>query len=440
MDLTSASTERSALSCLFRSRDSWLSVADTLTPDDFSFPLHKSLWHSACILHEKKLVPDPVSISDKLGELAQKELESVGGWSYIQDLLDTPISPSNVTELAKELRQLTFRRKTLSAGTQIQKLATQAPTVEEMLGKAQVALDEVSASTDEGVVRIGFDLALNVQKKIESANLIPGLSSGFNKLDLYLQGFQPGELYVLAARKKTGKSVTLLTWARNLALRQSIPILYISTEHHHKLDQLRLLSMEAEVSFNLLNSGMVKNQPAQMERVIEAINRIEEAPFHFKYLPSFNLEKIKRMARKFIRLEGVRLVFFDLIKTPQGANAQKEWQELGTLAYGLKELAGEEGVPLVSAVQFNREGASAQRLQEDLDSDYFAGSDRIAQALTVAFALRKPYTDELKDLGYTEEGVRILQVTDNRLGPAGYKGVLQFEASTLNLRELTRLA
>lgn len=440
MDLTSASTERSALSCLFRSRDSWLSVADTLGPDDFSFPLHKSLWHSACILHEKKLVPDPVSISDKLGESAQKELENVGGWSYIQDLLDTPISPSNVSELAKELRALTFRRKTLSAGTQIQKLATQAPTVEEMLGKAQVALDEVSASTDEGVVRIGFDLALNVQKKIENANLIPGLSSGFNKLDLYLQGFQPGELYVLAARKKTGKSVTLLTWARNLALRQSIPVLYISTEHHHKLDQLRLLSMEAEVSFNLLNSGMVKNQPTQMERVIEAVDRIEAAPFHFKYLPSFNLEKIKRMARKYIRLEGVRLVFFDLIKTPQGANAQKEWQELGTLAYGLKELAGEEEVPIVSAVQFNREGASAQRLGEDLDSDYFAGSDRIAQALTVAFALRKPYTDELKDLGYTEEGVRILQVIDNRLGPAGYKGVLQFEASTLNLRELTRLA
>jgi hypothetical protein len=91
-------------------------------------------------------------------------------------------------------------------------------------------------------------------------------------------------------------------------------------------------------------------------------------------------------------------------------------------------------------VQFNREGATAQRLNEDLDSDYFAGSDRIAQALTVAFALRRPYKDELEGLGFTEEGVRILQVTDNRLGPSGYKGLLQFEASTLNLRELQRIA
>lgn len=440
MDLSSASTERSTLSCLFRSREAWLSVADNLADEDFSFPLHKQLYHAVCICHEKKLTIDPVVLSDKLGDFAQKELENVGGWTYLKDLFDTPISPANVGELAKQLRELTLRRKTADAGTQIQKLATTEADIDQMLGKAQVAVDGISAEANEGVVRIGDDLAWNLQRKIECATLVPGLASGFPKLDLYCQGFQPGELYVLAARKKTGKSVTLLTWARNLALKQSVPILYISTEHQHSLDQLRLLSMESEVSFNLLNSGMVKNQPAMMERVTEAVGRIEGAPFHFKYLPSFALDKIKRMARKYIRLEGVQAIFFDLIKMPQGQNQAKEWQELGTLAYGLKELAGEEGVPLVSAVQFNREGANAQRLETELDSDYFAGSDRIAQALTVAFALRRPYKDELTDMGFTEEGVRILQITDNRLGPSGYKAALQFEPSTLNLRELQRIA
>jgi len=440
LDLTSASTERSVLSCLFRSRDAWITVSDILSEEDFSFPLHRQLYHAVCIGHEKRLTLDPVVLSDKLGEHAQKELENVGGWAYLKDLFDHPISPSNVGELVRELRELTLRRKTAAAGVEIQKLASNERDIDQMLGKAQVAVDQISAQADEGVVRIGSDLAWNVQQKIEHATLVPGLPTGFRALDLYLQGFQSGELYVLGARKKTGKSVTLLTMARNLALKNQTPILYISTEHHHKLDQLRLLSMEAEVSFNLLNSGMVKDQPAMMDRVTEAVGRIEDAPFHFKYLPSFGLDKIKRMARKYIRLEGVKVVFFDLIKMPQGQNQAKEWQELGVLAYGLKELAGEEGIPVISAVQVNREGANAQRLQEDLDSDYFAGSDRIGQAMTVGFTLRRPYTNELQDLGFTEEGVRILQVTDNRLGPAGYKGILQFEASTLNLRELQRLA
>src|SRR5262249_14123730 len=159
--------------------------------------------------------------------------------------------------------------------------ATDERALDSMLSKAQVEVDNISATMDEGVVRIGADLALNLQRKIEGATHVPGLSSGFGKLDLYLQGLQAGELYVLGARKKCGKSVTLLTWARNLALKQNVPVLYVSTEHHHRLDQLRLLSMEAEVSFNLLNSGMVKNQPAMMERATAAVDRIEQAPFHF---------------------------------------------------------------------------------------------------------------------------------------------------------------
>jgi len=440
LDLSSVILERNVLACLLKDRNAWLSTADLLTAEDFTYPLNSELFGIFNGLHDRKAVLDPVLISEHLAPATLKELDGLGGWGYLQDLRALPIAPANVQLVANELHALTIRRRAKTAGERIAELATQERTLESMLSKSQIEIDSISATEGEGVIRIGADLALNIQQKIETASNVPGLSSGFSKLDMYLQGFQSAELYVLAARKKTGKSVTLLTWARNLALKQNIPILYVSTEHHHKLDQLRLLSMEAEVSFNLLNSGMVKDRPVMMERVTEAVGRIEQAPFHFKYLPSFALDKIKRMARKYIRLEGVRAVFFDLIKMPQGQNQAKEWQELGTLAYGLKELAGEEGVPVVSAVQFNREAGSAQRLQEELDSDYFAGSDRIAQALTVAFALRRPYKDELSGMGFTEEGVRILQVTDNRLGPSGYKGVLQFEASTLNLRELQRLA
>lgn len=440
MDLSSASTERSTLSCLFRSREAWLSVADNLADEDFSFPLHKQLYHAVCICHEKKLTIDPVVLSDKLGDLAQKELENVGGWAYLKDLFDTPISPANVGELAKQLRELTLRRKTADAGTQIQKLATTEADIDQMLGKAQVAVDGISAEANEGVVRIGDDLAWNLQRKIECATRVPGLSSGFRALDDYLQGFQNGELYVLGARLKTGKSTVLMTWARNLALRSNTPVLYVSTEHTHKLDQLRLLSMESEVSFSLLNSGLVREAPVMMERVTAAVERIEQAPLHFSYLPSFDLGKLRRMARKYVRLEGVKALVFDLIKPPQKQTQLKEWQELGQLAYGLKEIAGEEDIPVISAVQINREGAAMQRIQEELDSSVFGGSDRIAQALSASLSLRKPYKDEVADLGFTEEGVRILQVMDNRLGPAGYKGILQFESSTLNLRELQRLA
>lgn len=439
MDFSNALTERNVLSCLFQSRDSYISISDLLTPEDFAFDLNRTLYSVLSRLHEKRLSVDVVLIYEELNDLQRKQLDGVGGWDYLNALRDLPINPANSVHEAQELRKLTLRRRTEKAGLNIASLANKEPDIERVLSQVQVEVDSIAKDKDEGVVPISHELAENIQKRIDSPKVICGQVSGFNLLDQALQGFQDSELYVTGGRKKTGKSTLLINWAYHLSIESKVPVLWISTEHSVKLDQLRLLSIASEVPFASLNNGTVSHTTKHLERTVEGIKRIEESPFYFTWLPGFSIEKIKRITRRYVRNEGVRALFFDYIKPPPQSGNKQEWQVLGDFTYGLKELAGEEEIPIISAVQINREGAQAERMKLDLESDYFAGSDRIAQALSVAMVLRKPYKDEIKDFGYSDETARVLQVTDNRLGPSGFKSVLQFESSILKLSELARI-
>ena len=84
---------------------------------------------------------------------------------------------------------------------------------------------------DTEVNNIGSNALEFIQDKIAHAAEVPGHPSGFPELDRSIQGFQGGRLYVVGARKKTGKSMVLLNWAKHLSLDKNIPVLWISTEH-----------------------------------------------------------------------------------------------------------------------------------------------------------------------------------------------------------------
>ncbi|MGY0013224.1 DnaB-like helicase C-terminal domain-containing protein [Bacillus anthracis] len=74
---------------------------------------------------------------------------------------------------------------------------------------------------------------------------------------------------------------------------------------------------------------------------------------------------------------GIKLIVFDYIKLPSSNSnlGDKEFQALGYLTSGLKDLAGMLQVPIISAVQLNRSAVG----NDDINESSIAGSDRILQ-------------------------------------------------------------
>lgn len=428
--------ERNTLACIIKSSDAWLKLPASFSAEEFGVPINRALWIVVDSLHSKGAAIDPVTVHEALPHQFQEELKDLGGWNYIQTLRDLPIDPNNVVHESQKLVDLSVSRRMYSAGEKIRDVSESNKTIPQKREAIELILSDIDNSAEESVDNIatnGYDF---IEKKMANPVEIPGIPSGFDEVDKTIQGFQPGRLYVVGARKKTGKSMCLLNWAKHISVDLGIPILWISTEHTIEDEYSRLLSLTSDVYEKAINNGTFSKVEAYMERVADANELIAKSPFYFASMPFFSLDKIKRLTRKMVRVHGVKALFFDFIKSPESEANSKEWQELGKFTYGLKALGVAEGIPVVSAVQINREGQQNFRLDGEIDSDHFAGSDRIAQALSVAWVLRTPNNQEANG---DANAFRVLKITDNRHGPAGLKMLLNFRGETISLTENKRL-
>lgn len=433
--LVDVRAEQKLLSCLLKEQDAWMRLPEGFSPDALTSPLSRSLFFIIDSLYAKGAHPDPIAIAEGLPHDMQVELESHGGWSFIETLRDLPVDPKNIEFVAKDLIELQTRRRIEVAGGQITTMASDPSPVEKVIEGIELIVNDIEGKGGVEVNSIASQAMEFVQDKMSHVAEVPGLSSGFKELDKSIQGFQKGRLYVVGAPKKTGKSMILLNWAKHLAVDRGIPIMWVSTEHSQEDEFSRLLSLTSEVREISIGNGTFSEVPVHVERVSHAVEKLSGSPFWFCSLPNFSLSKLRRITRKYARVFGVKILFFDYIKAVADTANVREWQELGILADGLKSLASTEGIPVVTAVQINREGRKEWRDGGDMDTDYYAGSDRIAQFMSVGMVLRKPTKKESED----SELFRVLEVKDNRHGAANYKMMLSFEGEIIKLTELKRL-
>lgn len=427
--------EQKLLATLLREQDAWMRLPETFSSEALSSPLNRALYHVIDNIYVKGAQPDPISVAEGLPHDMQVELEKVGGWGFLQTLKELPVDPKNVEFIAKDLIELRTRRRIESAGGQISIMATDNQPLQKVIENIELVVNDIEGKNDTEVVKIGKDAEEFIAEKIAHPAEVPGLPSGFGELDKSIQGFQGGRLYVVGAPKKTGKSMILLNWAKHLTIDFGMPVLWISTEHSQTDEYSRLLSLVSEVREVSINNGTFSEVDVHMQRVERAVEKISEAPFYFCSMPSFSVSKIKRLTRKFVRVYGVKALVFDYIKAVADTANVREWQELGVLADGLKTLAATENIPVLSAVQINREGRAEWRAGGEMDTDYFAGSDRIAQFMSVGMILRKPTKKEEGD----SELYRVLEVKDNRHGPANYSMLLNFQGEIIKLSEVRRV-
>lgn len=433
--LTDLRAEQKLLACLLKEQDAWMRLPDNFSPESLTSPLNRALFFIIDGIYAKGANPDPIVVTEGLPADMQTELEGIGGWGFLETLRDLPVDPRNAEFIAKDLIELKTRRRIESAGGEIAGMAIEPKPLEKIIENIEVTISDIEGKGDAEVAQIGSNALEFVADKISHVAEVPGLPSGFAELDKSVQGFQGGRLYVVGARKKTGKSMILLNWAKYLSIDLKIPVLWISTEHSQTDEFSRLLSLVSEVREVSINNGTFSDVPIHVERVEFAVNKISDAPFYFCAMPNFSLSKIKRLTRKFARVYGVKVLFFDYIKaSPEMANV-KEWQELGVLSDGLKILAATENLPVVTAVQINREGAKEFKEGREMDTDYFGGSDLIARNMSVGMILRKPTKKESED----SEVFRVLEVKDNRHGPANYAMLLSFQGEIIKLEEIKRV-
>ena len=195
--------EQSLLSCLLIDKDAITRVVDTLFKEDFYKDSHGTIYETMRELYGKGEPIDILTLSNRLKE--KKELENIGGKSYLAQLSAYVATASNVKHYAKIIQNKATLRKLQQAAREISELSYQEDEdVDNILDKTEGKILSISQKYTQNIFLPIDDLLSEAFTRIDElhkqSGKLRGLPTGFSDLDGLLGGFQKSDLVILAAR------------------------------------------------------------------------------------------------------------------------------------------------------------------------------------------------------------------------------------------------
>lgn len=448
--INNPNSERSLLSLCLNNADLLVEVeSNEVYSQHFTIPAHRHIFTAMMYLYSKGTKPSPLSIMEVITDKkAKEEIENFGGLSYIEDMSLMDIDKSNIKIFCAKIKQ-TYARKELYDVCETAKnfmLSDESEKLNpsELVGQIENKLTEIanSAINETSVYKMGTDLQQRLEERAKQPTLVAGLQVGWTVFDRLTNGGQAGDLIIVCARAKMGKSVILTNWAKTFAIEDELPVLYIDTEMTSEEQEDRLVSMITQIPVQEIVTGLfavdTENGTAQekIQKIKDAVQQIKNAPYYHVYMPNFSAEKVTALAKQYKAKFNIQALFMDYIKIPasQGNSLQqiKEYQALGFFTSTLKDIAGTLKIPVYSAVQENRNDEKGT----EKGAGNVAGSDRILQLATKLMFLYAK-TEEQIERDSTLLGNRQLKIAYQRNGESDCPPInLQFDNQVVTIREV----
>ncbi|WKZ29843.1 MAG: replicative DNA helicase [Candidatus Dojkabacteria bacterium] len=406
--------EKSVLGAFLIDKDALVRVASFLRAEHFYEKRHQVLYQAIIDLFMAGIPIDLLTIVDYLKK--KKDLKTVGGRSYIADLISSVPTSAHAEEYARIVKEASIRRRLITAAADITDLAfdSDKPTAD-VLNQAQHDLFSVSVQgIDKGFIHIR-DL---LEQSYEEAALVnssdsglTGVSTGFKDLDGLLGGLQKSDLVILAARPSMGKTSFALDLMRNIALEKK-NVAFFSLEMSQSQLSNRLLAMQSGVGLWASRTGQLTDD--EFARLGEGIGVLSELNIFIDDQPGQNIVELRTKARRLYLEQGIDAIFIDYLQLIHGNSKEGRVQEVSQISQELKNMARELKVPVVALSQLSRKVEDRNDRMPQLSDLRDSGSIE-QDADVVMFIHREDYYDQETE----KKGIAEIRISKHRNGPVG---------------------
>jgi len=410
--------EKALLGSIMLKPDCMYDVSDVVSSDSFYVEKHRVIYAAIKDLFAKSDPIDVLSVSERLK--ANKELERIGGRSYLADLSNEVPASANAYHYAQLVSKTATLRALIETAEFIAELGfDESRELEDALDAAEKRLMEVTntpslhkfvSMRDE--LGEAWDRFETLQK---SKDEMRGVPTGFHALDSLLAGFQKSDLIILAARPSVGKTALALDIARQSSIQHGTAVGIFSLEMSSQQLVDRMLASEARVDAWKLRTGNLSTDD-EFERVREAIDRLATAPIFMDDKPGNNILSMRSVARRMSREHGLGLIIVDYLQLMQPTgkhSADSTVQQVTEISRSLKGLARELNVPVLALSQLSR--AVEQRGGKPRLSD-LRDSGSIEQDADVVMFIHR---DDKNNENSERPNIAELLVEKHRNGPVG---------------------
>jgi len=352
----SEDAEVSVLGSILIDKDAMFTIAPILRAEHFYKDSHSFIYEAALSLYEEREPIDLVTIADRLKK--QKRLKKAGGNSYLASLAEKVPTSAHVEMYAKIVKDAATKRELITSASKLVESAfDQGKTAQEILDEGEQAIFSLSQKSMKqnfipikDILESSFDRLDELQKK---AGGIRGVSTGFKDLDDTLAGMQDSNLLILAGRPGLGKTSLALNIAQKVAVKGKVPVGFFSLEMSQEELIDRLLVSQGDIDAWRLKTGRLSE--SDFTRLSDAMGELAEAPLFIDDTPGISVLEMRTKARRLQAEHGLKLLIVDYL---QLARSSRKWdsrvQEVSEISQGLKNLARELKIPVLSLSQLSR--------------------------------------------------------------------------------------
>jgi replicative DNA helicase len=337
---------------------------------------------------------------------------------YLASLVEGVPRALNVAHYARIIKDKAILRSLISASNRIiEKCFEQSEDTDAILDEAEKNIFQVAEDRIKGGFVHIKNLAEPVMKMVEDMDRrkggLTGLPTGYPEIDNLTAGLQPADLIIIAARPSMGKTSFALNVAENLAIKNKKKVGLFSMEMSKEQIVLRLLCSIARIDAQKLRRGFLNQE--EWIKVGEALSLISDAEIFIDDSSSISVVEMRAKARK-LKLEyGLDILVVDYMQLMHSTvRYDSRQQEIAAISRGLKGLAKELNIPVVTLSQLSRapEARAGHRPQlADLRESGAIEQD----ADLVCFIFR----EEMYRPTEENEGIAEILIAKQRNGPTG---------------------
>lgn len=435
-DEVAQSSEMCVIGSILIDEKALVNVVDILKPEHFCFDELKDSYKAILELSSEGKSIDFISVLKKL--IAQKNYDESQTKKLLLNCAELVPSISQIKNYAQTVIDSSKARKLQRIGTRLAFDSIYAENANEVADEAMGEIYELLLERHrkqlQSIDNIGYQVLesyKSTDKDLENRSY-----TGFPKLDEILKGMSAGNLIILAARPKVGKTAFALTIATNVAM-SGKTVAFYSMEMENPEIYERLLSKTAQIPMNTLIDRRFQDKKRPQSIRNEELSRIEKVTTNLKTLPlkindkpNISVNEIRTQCRMIKNLGLIVVDYLQLMKSTKKHDNRN--QEVGSISRELKILSAELGVPILCLSQLNRSNDEEKR-PSPCDLRDSGEIEQNCSKLILMWCVEKNFNE----LGQVESKTIGVDVALNRRGTTGVT-LFNFNGSYMNFIELNK--
>lgn len=327
-------------------------VAELVDATDFRQPAYAELWRTLERMRADRI---PIDVIAVVNAIKGKPVIPGNAYAWLAELFtEGGYQVHHAEYYAKLIRNRSIKARLASVGQDIMQAACDPElSHDDCMALAEKRLTEVrDAKADSRMVAVRDVYGTAMAELRDRGKGRPaGMPFGFRDVDR-IASLRRGQLWILAARPKKGKSAFALNVACTTAATH--PVLFCSLEMTRQEIVERIICNYAGINSQAVGNGILT--PDQWERAEDIRTQLEAWHLFIDDNPSQRVQHIAAKARRLKRrYRGDGLVIVDYLQLIEPDNSRDNRNEqIAKITRSLKTLAMELEWPIMALSQLNR--------------------------------------------------------------------------------------